>query len=66
MKKILKYLDLKKTEPEFKNPQDLIRRKNIEGINEISIFNDSLHLILKIDLHLRFLPFFTRVGETLF
>ncbi|KQB37113.1 hypothetical protein [Flavobacterium aquidurense] len=32
---------LKKTEPEFKNPQDLIRWKNIEGINEISIFNDS-------------------------
>lgn len=32
---------LTKAEPEFKNPQDLIRWKNIEGINEISIFNDS-------------------------
>ncbi|KRB55688.1 hypothetical protein [Flavobacterium sp. Root186] len=28
------------TTPEFSNPQDLIRWKDIDGINEINIFND--------------------------
>ncbi|PIF34094.1 hypothetical protein CLU81_4728 [Flavobacterium sp. 9] len=31
---------LTKVEPEFKNPKDLIRWKNIEGFNEITIFNN--------------------------
>lgn len=31
---------LTRIEPEFKNPTDLIRWKNIEGLNEINIFND--------------------------
>lgn len=36
----LEIFNLPLTEPEFKNSEDLIRWKNIEGINEISIFND--------------------------
>ncbi|MBF4515465.1 hypothetical protein IRZ71_03890 [Flavobacterium sp. ANB] len=33
------------TEPEFNNPQDVIRWKNIENINEISIFNNGSNKI---------------------
>lgn len=34
-----------KVEPEFKNPQNLIRWKNIEGLNEVTIFNNGLDKI---------------------
>lgn len=36
---------LSKVEPEFKNAQNLIRWKNIEGLNEITIFNNGLDKI---------------------
>lgn len=34
-----------KTEPDFTNPQDLIRWKNIENISEVNIFNDGSNKI---------------------
>lgn len=36
---------LTKVQPEFKNPNNLIRWKNIEGLNEITIFNNGLDKI---------------------
>lgn len=36
----IEILGLPLTEPDFKNPQNVITWKNIENINEVSIFND--------------------------
>lgn len=37
---IIEILGLPYSVPDFKNPRDLIRWKNIEGVNEINIFNN--------------------------
>ncbi|MGE8344048.1 MAG: hypothetical protein ACN6OI_23710 [Flavobacterium sp.] len=36
----IEILGLPSSVPDFKNPRDLIRWKNIEGVNEINIFNN--------------------------
>lgn len=36
----IEVLGLPYSVPDFKNPRDLIRWKNIEGVNEINIFNN--------------------------
>lgn len=41
----IEILGLSITAPNFENPQDVIRWKNIENINEVSIFNDGSNKI---------------------
>ena len=41
----IEIIGLPKTSPEFKNPDNLIRWKNIENIKEINIFNDGSNKI---------------------